>query len=201
MSADIFTGIDKVINKVISLDNESTLALSKFQGKHINIDLKNTQSVFCIKIVDAGVHISNNCTSAADVTIRATPMELINYLIIMNQEDTILTGKLQISGDITLAQNLQLIIKGMDIDWVEKLSHLIGDTMAHKAGRVAEGSAEFLKKTHEIIKTNISEYLLYETEMLADNEEINEFNQSVDNLRDDTERLKIRINKIKQKTK
>ena len=90
--------------------------------------------------------------------------------------------------------------KRNSIDWEEKLSFLIGDTMTHNTGRVAATSAKYFKNTHDMIKNNVSEYLHYETGLLISREELDEFGCSIDRLRDDTARLQEKINRINQAT-
>ena len=45
---------------------------------------------------------------------------------------------------------------------------------------------------------DISEYLRYEKEALLDKSEVDEFNQAVDNIRDDVERLQKRLERLEK---
>lgn len=192
--------MEQAINSFISCDKELIESLSKYSGKCIKVELLNTNTILFIQIGTTDISISNNPYVEGDITIRGTPLRLFNYIIGMSQEDKIKSGMFEISGDVLLAQNIQSAIKEINIDWEEKLSFLIGDTMTHNTGRVAAISAKYFKNTREMIKNNLSEYLHYETGLLISREELDEFGCSIDRLRDDTARLQEKINRINQAT-
>jgi ubiquinone biosynthesis accessory factor UbiJ len=195
---EYLNGIDKVINKLIALDNDSMAALKQYKDKQFNIELENTSTVLSIRIEATGLRITNDCATKADVIVRGTPLELLNHLMSMKHVDSIQSGSLEISGDISLAQNFQSILRGLDVDWEDQLAVLMGDSMAHKAARVLTGSVNFLKNSHVNMNRNISEYLRYEKPVLINSEKLDEFSHSINRLRDDTARLKARIERIDQ---
>jgi ubiquinone biosynthesis protein UbiJ len=84
----------------------------------------------------------------------------------------------------------------MQIDWEELLSQHIGDIAAHHASR-------FLRSLHmrvnEAIKTtanNGSEFLRFEAELLPANWRVSEFIDDVDSIREDVDRLTMRVERL-----
>ena len=107
-------------------------------------------------------------------------------------------GDVEISGNVGLAQKLQSIFRGMEIDWEEYLSHFVGDIAAHKLGNFLKGMNRFVIASGKTIGMDISEYLRFEKEALLDKTEVDEFNQAVDVLRNDVERLQKRLERLEK---
>jgi ubiquinone biosynthesis protein UbiJ len=196
LSQNLLTGLETFVNQLLIFDEESLIALSRFEGKVVSVDVQNTNAVFYIIITKSGVSLRNKSELMPDVMVRGSSLELYEYLISINHPQNFQTGKLEISGDISVAQKIQSIVKSLDIDWEDYISNWIGDSLAHKVGRGVKNSMNLLNTINKNIKYNLSDYLRYETECLIDKNEQDEFSRSIDVLRDDTQRLKQRINKI-----
>ena len=194
----ITTIMETSINKLLVYDEESLSLLSSHTGKVLAVDLINTDSVFFITITHYGLKITTEHEGEPEVFVYGTPLELINYLIAIDGEGSISSGSFIITGDIALAQKLQSIFRNLDVDWEEHISHWIGDNLAHKSGRTVNKTINLIRNVDSTIKSNISEYLRYEKEVLINKNELSEFNDSVDKLRDDVERLKAKINRISE---
>jgi ubiquinone biosynthesis protein UbiJ len=190
--------IEKLINKLISFDEESREALTQFKGKIISVDVENTSFKIYIIITNAGISVTKDSDVLPDVIIRGSAIEIITYIYSLNKNESNHGGKLDVIGDITLAQKLQSIVLKLDIDWEDYLSNWLGDSLAYNVGRTVKKSMSELGNIHNNIKINLSDYFRYEKEYLIEENELEEFTHSVDVLRDGTERLKLRINKIYQ---
>jgi len=199
LKASLTDPIERVINRVLSLDEESLLALSRHEGRTAGIDLVNTDLSFHVRITRSGISLSARQETAPDVTIRGRPQELLSYLVAAGTAGSGSAGALEISGDIALAQELQRIFTNLDIDWEEEIARWLGDTLARKAGNITRASIEFTRRTGATIRSDISEYLRFEARMLPDGTEIAGFNRSVDTLRHDVERLKARVLRLQQR--
>jgi ubiquinone biosynthesis protein UbiJ len=190
--------LEPLINRLLAMDVAAQQGLSKFDGKVIAIELLNTAAVLYITLVPAGITLSARPERTADLHISGTPAQFASYLLAMKRGEAVPVGGLQISGDAVLAQVFQTSLKNLDLDWEEELSRWIGDTLAHQAGRGAHKAAGLIRHAGTTLKQDLSEYLRYETNILPDKEMITEFNASVDVLRDDVERLKMRIRRLQQ---
>ena len=133
MLSIIANNIERLINRVISLDEETSGKLSGLNGRSVKIEFINISLNVRLLIIDGGINLSEAADQEVDVTIRGTPTQLLNYLVAQGSNDN-RSGALEVIGDVGLAQNLQNIIRNLEIDWEEQLSHWVGDTVAHKAG-------------------------------------------------------------------
>ena len=65
-----------------------------------------------------------------------------------------------------------------------------------RLGNKIKSTIKFSKDSKKTLELDVSEYLRYEKEILPDQLEIDEFTSLVDKLRNDVDRLKLRIDKI-----
>ncbi|MFT5425566.1 MAG: ubiquinone biosynthesis protein UbiJ [Gammaproteobacteria bacterium] len=188
----ILGDIEKMVNKVLSLDEETLMSLAVLTGKVFEIDILNTDIRIFILPTGEGIVLSSEYEGKADVAIKGRPSALLGMIT----AEKVGAGDVEINGNVALAQKFQSILKNMDVDWEEYLSHFIGDITAHKVGNFLRGMSRFAKVTGKTIGMNISEYLRYEKEAVLDKSELDEFNQSVDKLRNDVDRLQKRVERL-----
>ena len=181
--------LETLVNRVLAMDAEGRAALNDLAGRTLAVILDDTRYRLSVCITDGGMELNEGLAPEADVTIKGTPAAFLGFL---RGDKAAAAGRIDISGDVTLAQDFQSILKNLDLDWEDALSGWVGDTLARKAGNLLRSAARFLSQSRQTLEADISEYLRYETEVLPDRDQIDEFNSAVDTLRNDVERLKIR---------
>ena len=189
--------LERTINQLLSLDRETLDELAGLSGKVVQFELLNTaQPVISLIINEHGIQVDTDYAGTGDVLIRGTPLDLLVYMRSSAGDRQAVTGNLEIRGDLGLAQEFQRFLRRFEVDWEEQAARLVGDTLARKASNLVAIGADFLQHLKTKIELDLSEYLLYETEVLPERDEIERFNNSVDTLRDDLERLKQRFHKL-----
>ena len=189
--------LERIINHLLSLDGETLDGLADLSGKVIQLELMNTgQPVISLIINEHAVGVDTEYAGTGDVLIRGTPLDLLVYMRSSNENRRSVTGNLEIRGDLGLAQEFQRLLRRFEVDWEEHAARLVGATLARKTSNFVAMGADFLRRLKNKIELDLSEYVLYETEVLPEQEEIEDFNNSVDTLRDDLERLKQRFHSL-----
>lgn len=186
---------EKILNKVLSLDEETLAALAILAGNVIEIDVLNTKFRMFILPSGKGITLETEYEGKADVAIKGTPSALLGMI----SAEKIGAGDVEINGNVGLAQKFKSILRNVEIDWEEYLSQFIGDIASHKIGNFIRQVSRFAKKSGKTIGMDVSEYLRYEKEALPDKSEVDEFNQAIDKLRDDVERLQKRLERLEKK--
>lgn len=107
-------------------------------------------------------------------------------------------AKLQISveGDTHLATAFAKVITHIRWDYEEDLSKLTGDIPASKFGQFARQTLGTTKDSTVNLAEMLSEYWQEEKPILAKKRHVEQFNNAVDTLRADAERLEKRLSKI-----
>ena len=189
--------LERLINHLLSLDRETLDDLEGLSGKVIQLELLNTgQPVTSLIINEHGVRVDMEYAGTGDVLIRGTPLDLLVYMRSSAGDRQAVTGNMEIRGDLGLAQEFQRLLRRFEVDWEEQAARLVGGTLARKASGIVARGADFLQHLKSKIEMDLSEYALYETEVLPERDEVERFNNSVDALRDDLERLRQRFHKL-----
>ncbi|MEM6998359.1 MAG: SCP2 sterol-binding domain-containing protein [Pseudomonadota bacterium] len=193
--------IEKLINKALSMDEETLVSLEKIDNRIIGFEFINTTLTLFLFPSSKGLAIQTEIDNKPDVLIKGTPSNFIMMIASSRQETVSLPADMQVIGDIGLAQQFQGIMQNIDIDLEEPLSNWVGDSMAYQIGKFVRGAHRFTLNTGKILATDISEYLRFEINLLPDDLLVNEFSQDVDVLREDVERFEQRLNKLQKKLK
>ena len=191
--------IQDLLNAILREDERSLASVSELAGKLIAIQITGTALNFFVQFEREGMLLSLEHDAKPNVTIRARPFTLIGLLLDRDGKATGITPDMEISGDTNLAQRFQEILRQVEIDWEEHLSHWIGDIAAHQVGRMFRTTRSYLRETRATIGMNISEYLRYEKDILPTREDVAGFVSAVDVLRDDMERLQQRLDRLQRK--
>ena len=189
--------LERLLNNLLRQDPETLDELAALAGKVLQVELLNTaQPAINLIVEERGIRIETAPGEDADVLIRGTPLNLLVYLGSSGEGRPAAAGDLEIRGDPGLAQDFQRLMRRFEVDPEEQAARLLGDTPARKAANLARTGAAFLRDLKTKIELDLGEYALYEKEILPDRDEIERFNHSVDELRDDLERLKQRVYKL-----
>lgn len=193
MSLSFIHQSELLLNRLLSQDPVAMTALQDLAGKCIAVEFTAPDLTVTIHCHESGVRLATDSEDKPDVTIRGRPVAYVGLLIQQSRDTTGFPKEMEITGDVSLAQAFQQILKNLDIDWEEYLSQRLGDTMAHKLGNLFRDINRFSRETAATLGMDISEYLRFESEALPDQSQVDEFIIGVDELRNDVERLRQRI--------
>lgn len=187
--------LENAINRILTLDDESRLELLKYAGRVIVVELTNTQQIFHITIISTGISLGEPSVNP-DIIIRGTPGNLLAYFMAMKRDEPGKSGTIEIAGNIALAQKILGIISNLKPEWEEELSRWVGDSVAHGTGNTTRSAIKQVVQAATTLRNNTAEYLLYESDLVPDRQQVDEFNREVDSLRNDVERLKLRMSRL-----
>ncbi len=175
--------------------------LSELEQKTITIICDNLIKVtLFIRFEDRQVKLFLDDPGTSDLTIRSDIYHLSKLAMSSEkeQQSMLTSGKVVMTGDVVIAEHLKKIMAKMEIDWEEKLSHLIGDIAAHQVGNIFRSANQWCKSTIESTEQNITEYLQEEIRLLPPREEIDDFFDDIDLIRNDIDRLEALWQKLKK---
>lgn len=198
MNNFLLAGTGALINRLLAYDQDSLAELESLSGKVIVLEFINTAFKVYVFPSAAGISLQDCHDGKINVRIRATLPDMFAYLVSSRDDGQSSAGTLEVIGEVGLAQRFQSVMKNTDFDWEELLSRYTGDLIAHKLGNLVRGTGKFAQQAGTTLQQDISEYLLYEKEILPVREDIEEYVSSVDKLRNDAERLKLRIERLER---
>jgi ubiquinone biosynthesis protein UbiJ len=197
--------IEFVVNKALSFNINDQDQLSSLEGKSLALNLAEFDFDLCFH-VDS--HVSSDTTEnkilvttlseSSDCLIRTN---IATLKALKNEQQItklIKEDKLDIEGDIKIAQQFALIAETFDIDWQSELAHHIGDIPTHKLSRLANNISSKVNFAKEQIQSDFSEWLLHEKHIAVPYSQVNRFNQTVTVVATEVEALSLRIEKLQQ---
>lgn len=192
--------IEIALNRALQMDEHTLNQVIALRGKVIGIELGNETTGINVSFYLApaldGIQVLTECETGADTTIRGTPLSLLQTAL-SDDRKTLFKGEVVIDGDMALGQKFQKILDGLEMDWEEPLSKIIGDIAAHQVGEVVRGFAGFAKSAFNSLTMSTSEYFQEETKDVVNSVELERYTNKIDVLRADVDRLEARFNKVK----
>ncbi|MEE9322385.1 MAG: SCP2 sterol-binding domain-containing protein [Granulosicoccus sp.] len=175
---------------LLRLDPKTAERLDLLDGKVIRVCVTSPDIDVVFSVVDRAVNVFSDFDGDVDITLTGT---LAALRTLQTGNDALYRGDVKIEGDMQLAKSLKTVISGVDLDWQEWLSPVMGDTVAHQLGVAVEHFSSWFDRTSSAMQDNTREYLQEESELLAPSSEVDYFCSEVDELRASVDRLEARL--------
>jgi ubiquinone biosynthesis protein UbiJ len=189
--------LESVLNRNIAESSAARLLAQRLAGKVLTV--RFTGLPLSISFACDGERMSLDTAAAtAHATLTGTPLALLQ-LASRKPEAAVRSGAVHIEGDAEVAQTFSELLKSARPDLEEELSRVIGDVAAHQVGNVARSALAFGRRAADTLSQNIAEYLTEEGRDLPTRVEADEFVAGVDKLRDDVERLEVRLANLERR--
>ena len=141
------SALEVPLNTLLSLDDQSTKRLQPLQGKRLTVVLKELPWPLTLAFSERIDILMDQENQDADCIISMQLSTLSELQDSSQITRLIQQGKLDLQGDIQIAQHFSSLIKELDIDWEEHLSHYVGDVAAYQmaawvkqaGGRIQQG--------------------------------------------------------------
>lgn len=203
------SALELIINKALTL-NSGEVVLGDLEQKNLTVildELNFPLSFYCL--YDSGSEpikhslcakiLVTSLTEHSDCTIK-TSLATLKALQEKEQlTQLIKQDKLEIEGDLQVAQQFMQFAQSLHIDWLTELSKHIGDIPTFKLSRLAKKSLNKINFAKEQIQLDASEFLVHEKRLVVSKSEVNTFNQSVSKVNEQVEKLETRIAQLVEK--
>ena len=199
-------GLQAIVNQVLALDPELAEGLAELEGTVLEAHVQGVEKRFQLHPSATGVGVvlvdgdGQQSAVVADVTISGPPFTLLRLLGSLESVDGVLPPDVSVSGELQLVQRLTRLVKRANIDWEEPLSKLFGDSVAHEIGRGVHGFVSWARAASETFSSDVGEYLREERRLAPTRLEVDDFATHVDQVRDDVERLEVRVTRLNRRS-
>lgn len=200
-------GLQTIVDRVLELDPELAQGLAELEGAVFEAHVLGVDKRFQLHPSATGVGVvlvgrdGQRPAAVPDVTISGPPFTLLRLLGSMDSVDGVLPPDVSISGELQLVQKLTSLAKRANIDWEEPLSKLFGDSVAHEVGRGVRGLVSWARAASETFSSDLGEYLREERRLTPTRLEVDDFATHVDRVRDDVERLELRVARLNRRAR
>lgn len=188
--------LEATVNRVLALDPETPARLRPLAGRSVRVELPEAGLLLRADFNEQGLSLSrvDDDQPEADASVRLPAKAALTLARSRGEK----AQGVEFRGDVAVVHALRRLAGGLEIDWEEQLSRLTGDTIAHRVGLAFGGALSWLGQTRRTLEANIGEYLTEEARQLPPRLEIAAFLDDIDRLRQDSDRLQARIERLER---
>ena len=181
----------KLVNHLLNQNDWMQIKLKPYIGKIIELEIETLSLKF--KVNNEGQLTVNDSEAQVDAYIQMTIKSLIQ-LITQKKKNGI-----TVKGNLDLANDFSKVIEDLEWDMEEDLSRFIGDIPATEITKIGKKILSGTKNNVKNLAENFIEYWQEENKILSKNDDLEIFNNSVDRLEEDVDRVEAKIkNYIKE---
>lgn len=182
--------IETAFNKIIA--DQPEIVSDKLDGKCVCLHLQGIELVLFFRFVKTSVFVLDEWQQAADATIQGTPLALAAVGLSGNAN----TKDIKLDGDLQIAHAFEQLLGQIDIDWEEIISQYTGDAIAFQVGQLVRGFKKWGGQSANAFADDLRDYLQIEAQYLPRPEEVEQFNNAVDETRAAVERFEMRVQRL-----
>ena len=189
-------GVEKIINAALVYDSSTLRQLTPLQGKVLLVESSTPGLRIAVEVGTNGLLLHNDWQDSADVHINGSFVSILNMGINAGEMVSFSGTGVNVTGNLDVLRQLNLIMAGLDIDWEAALAELMGDVPAHILSDAVRKTANARADTLQRAKSAVVEVSQEELRLTPSKNEYDEFVLSVRHLATDTERLSARVNRL-----
>lgn len=180
------------INRMLDREAWARTKLTPFAGRSARFDVP--PFALSLRVTDEG-RLAAEADSSPAVTVRASlaslPLALTDPKALMRD--------VRLEGDADFAQALSFVLQNLRPEPEEELSRFVGDAAAQRLVALARGALAQARSGGERLAQSAADYFTAEQPLLATRAEVRAFDAEVNAVRDDTERLAKRIDRLERR--
>lgn len=182
--------IQFVLQHLMQQNSWTAPLLQPYAYKTLRIDFKVTRVM--LTILNSGELAIAADSATADATIHLPPSLAMRLL----RQDPLAYSLIKIEGDATLGMEVGKILSAIRWDVEDDLSKIVGDIAAYQVVQLGQEKLQHWHGQAKNLGEMLVEYWQEERPIIAKKIHIEQFNRSVDRLREDTDRLEQRVEKL-----
>ena len=199
MISQILTStLEILINKTLTFST-NTASLEKLTQKTLTLVLEELGfplSFTVCNTAESPTIVVTTLTECADCTINTSISTLRELKAEQQITELIKQDKLDLTGDIKVAQQFASVAENLDIDWQSELANHIGDIATYKLMQLGKRVSEKVQFATKQIKADTSEYIVHEKRLVVTRSQIDQFNQQVFEASEQVDQLDQRISQL-----
>ncbi|HMB72969.1 MAG TPA: SCP2 sterol-binding domain-containing protein [Gammaproteobacteria bacterium] len=189
-------------NRLLAYDEAALAGCRELQGHCIAIEITDLDFTLYCHPGNWGIRLSQTPPPRdAEATISGRLMALVNLASEDDKLATSMQERVGFRGDVKLAQKLQSILGGLDIDWEEALAKITGDVVAFQVHQRARRLGEWLKQSADSLLQTTSDYLREEARASPTMVEFEQFQSRVTALKNDVSRAEARLARLLERAR
>jgi ubiquinone biosynthesis protein UbiJ len=185
-----------LVNRQLIADERSAADIEALVGRTLTIKIRNSPRSVSFKVTGVGLEPVAAEDLIADVELEGRLADFVALGASRRNGDGMAAGRVEIRGDLAVAQRVQRLIENIEFDWEELLARRTGDVFAHQFGRTVRQAFGWFSRLGEKFESDLAEYLVHEARLLPSRPELGAFYDDCSDLAADVDRLDRRVSRI-----
>ncbi len=190
------TLLEGALNRAVALDTDVGTSLCALEGRRIGVELRGLNLALAITVHEGKLRVGPHWQCARDLNLRAAPASLLAFALRRGEDTPLAPGQVEISGDAQLARTLETIARNYRPDFEEAFARIFGDVLGVPLARAFAGAFAYARETAQALAQDAAEFLREESRDLIAPAEMEQFLDDVDRLRERTDRLAVRVQRL-----
>jgi ubiquinone biosynthesis accessory factor UbiJ len=189
--------LETALNHTLSLDPDTQQRLAALNGRSVQLHLRGPEIALAVTVEDARLIVGPPLEDS-QLRVAATPGSLLAMLF-RRDDDGIAPGKVEIAGDAELARRLEKLASKFAPDFEEAFARTFGDVMGVPLAKAVRKGLAHARETAAHLTEDGADWLREEARVALAPGEVEGFLDGVDNLRERSERLESRVQRLAQR--
>lgn len=182
--------VEAALNRALSLDPQGGQHLAGLDGKTLCLELKGLGIELHLAGDGERLEVRAESSTTPETTISGTPAALLAMAV----PDWRAAGSgVQITGDAGAARTLEKLLRQLDPDWEALLVEHFGPVAGHQLWRMLADSFQGGRRVAATAADQTARFLREESGLLVTHEEMTEFTEQVDELRESLDRIETHL--------
>ena len=190
--------IEFAVNQALALNINGNNVLSALEQKTLTILL--TELGFPLSFsINENNFLVTSLTERSDCTVNTSVKTLLELKKEQQITELIKQEKLDVQGDIKVAQLFANIAESLEIDWQSEIAKHIGDIPTNKLSQFGKNLAKKFNFATQQIQADASEWLVHEKRLVVTSSQVHDFSRQVSDIARQVDIISERIQKIADK--
>lgn len=193
--------LESALNHVLSLDPDTQQKLAALNGRSIQLHLRGPEIALSVTVEQGrlvvGPPLEDAAAQGGQLRVAATPGSLL-AMALRRDDDGIAPGKVEIAGDADLARRLEKLAGKFAPDFEEAFARTFGDVLGVPLAKAVRKALTRARETAAHLTEDSADWLRDEARLAMAPGEVEGFLDGVDELRERSERLAARVQRLKQ---
>lgn len=191
--------LERALNAALDLDPASRQRLNNLAGKVFHIECLSPQLDLFVSPQPHWLALAASYEGVTDARLVGAADDFIALANSADPASELINGPITLHGDSHALQELQQILKSLDIDWEAPLARIFGDVAGHQLGRALRGASQRARYIGDRLLRQGNHWLNQESGWLPASDEVTAFCAEVDELSARTDRLEARLRQLRQR--
>lgn len=189
--------LEVALNRFLALESAALAECAALQGRRIALAVDTPAWTFVLEFHRGGVRVlAGEDGERCDVSVRGGLTTLMRLAFTVGRGDAGLPQGLSVDGDVELLRRFNAVLRSVGFDPEEFAAGFVGDAAAQRLGAGLQTLFGWGRRSAATLGLDAAEFLREETRDLARADDVADWSDAVETLRDDVERLEARIRRL-----